>query len=250
MNGRPRTVASIEARMGSSRLPGKVLMDVCGKPALTRLLERLRAVPNLDDVVLATTDRPADDPLARWAGEAGVLCYRGSEDDVLDRVVQAQLSAGGEIVVEVTGDCTLLCPDVIELGIETWFANRCDVVSNCGAVQTWPQGADVQVFPLARLKQVADTVSDPAVREHVSLYFYEHPERYSVHYLVAPPAWREPAWRWQLDYAEDLEFLRTVYAAMEPVHGPVFGIAETMAYLRANPHVVAINAHCEEKAAR
>ena len=236
--------------MGSSRLPGKVLMDVCGKPALTRLLERLRAVPNLDDVVLATTDKAADDPLARWAEEAGVLCYRGSEDDVLDRVVKAQEHAGGEIVVEVTGDCTLLCPDVVELGIATFFANRCDVVSNCGAVQTWPQGADIQVFPLENLRDVANSITDPAVREHVSLYFYEHPERYNIHYIVAPAAWREPDWRWQLDYPEDLEFIRKVYAALEPIHGPVFGIAAIFDHLRANSHITAINAQCEERAAR
>jgi spore coat polysaccharide biosynthesis protein SpsF len=236
--------------MSSSRLPGKVLMDVCGKPALTRLLERLRAVPNVDDVVLATTDKAADDPLAAWAAKAGVLCYRGSEDDVLDRVVQAQRHAGGEVVVEVTGDCTLLCPDVIELGVETFFANACDVVSNCGAVQTWPQGADVQVFPFERLREVAETVNDTAVREHVSLYFYEQPKRYRIHYMVAPPAWREPGWRWQLDYPEDLAFIRQVYAALEPRLGPVFGIADIVSFLRANPQVVAVNAHCVEKAAR
>ncbi len=236
--------------MGSSRLPGKVLMDVGGVPALTRLVQRLRAVPNLDGIILATTTGPADDALEAWARREGVACFRGSENDVLDRVVRAQQQAGGEVVVEITGDCTLLCPDVIELGIETFFANDCDVVSNCGAVQTWPQGADVQVFRLDALHDVAQTISDAAVREHVSLYFYEHPERYRIHYIVAPKAWREPGWRWQLDYPEDLAFIRRVYAALEPEHGPVFGTAEIVSFLRGAPDVIAINAHCEEKAAR
>jgi spore coat polysaccharide biosynthesis protein SpsF (cytidylyltransferase family) len=116
--------------MGSSRLPGKVLMPVAGRPALDRLVERLRAVPQLDDIVLATTTAPADDALADWAAAYGLACHRGSEDDVLQRVVEAQRSVDGEIVVEVTGDCTLICPDVIALGIETFLANDCDVVSN------------------------------------------------------------------------------------------------------------------------
>jgi spore coat polysaccharide biosynthesis protein SpsF len=225
MMDRPRVVASIEARMGSSRLPGKVLMDVRGKPALSRLLERLRAVPNLDGIILATSTATEDDALADWARRENVACYRGSELDVLDRVVRAQAQAGGDIVVEVTGDCPLLCPDIIELGIESFRANACDVASNCGPVQTFPQGADVQVFTLAHLREVADTVGDPPVREHVSLYFYEHPERYRLLNIVAPREWREPLWRWQLDYPEDLRFIDAVYRELEPRLGPVFGIA-------------------------
>ena len=247
---RPRFVASIEARMGSSRLPGKVLMDVCGRPALSRLVERLRAVDGLDDIVLATSTAPADDALEAWARREGVACFRGSEDDVLARVVGAQQSVGGEIVVEVTGDCTLLPPDIVELGIATYLANDADVVSNVGPVQTFPMGADVQVFPLKLLEEVAATVDDPAVREHVSLFFYDHPERYRIHYIVAPKAWRHPAWRLQLDYPEDHRMIEAVYRALEPHHGPVFGLAEIVTMLTARPEVVAINIDCEEKAAR
>ncbi|MBO6785089.1 MAG: glycosyltransferase family protein [Alphaproteobacteria bacterium] len=242
-------MASIEARMGSSRLPGKVLMDVAGRPALDRLVERLRAVPSLDDVVLATTTSPGDDALEDWAAQAGVACHRGSEEDVLQRVVDAQTAAGGEIVVEVTGDCTLLCPDVIELGIETFLANDCDVVSNCGRVQTFPLGADVQVFPLALLADVAERIDDLAVREHVSLHFYESPD-YRVINLVAPETWRVPGARLQLDYPEDHAFIEAVLAELEPVHGPVFGLAPLAALLRARPDIVAINRDCEEKAPR
>ncbi|MBN33515.1 MAG: spore coat biosynthesis protein F [Rhodospirillaceae bacterium] len=246
----PRTVASIEARMGSSRLTGKVLMDIGGKPALTRLLERLRSVALLDDIVLATTTSPGDDALEAWAQEEGVACYRGSEDDVLARVVEAQQSVGGELVVEVTGDCTLLPPDVITLGIETFHANRADVVSNCGRVQTFPMGVDVQVFPLALLAEVAANVDDPAVREHVSLHFYDNPDRYRIHNIVAPTLWHHPEWRLQLDYDEDLAFIRAVYAELEPAHGPVFDLPELMNLLHTRPDLIALNIDCEEKAAR
>jgi spore coat polysaccharide biosynthesis protein SpsF len=246
----PRVVASIEARMGSSRLPGKVLMDIAGKPALSRLLDRLRAVPNLDDIVLATSTASVDDALVEWAKREKVDYFRGSEDDVLDRVVRAQAKAGSEIVVEVTGDCPLLCPDIIELGIETFHANSCDVVSNCGTVATFPQGADVQVFPWARLKEVADKIDDPPAREHVALYFYEHPEQYRIVNMVAPKEWREPDWRWQLDYPEDFEFITMVYRLLEPEFGPVFGIGPIMSLLRKRPELLTINQHCLEKAAR
>jgi len=247
---RTRVVASIEARMGSSRLPGKVLMDVAGQPALTRLLTRLRAVPNLDGIVLATTTAPADDALEAWAAREGVACFRGSEDDVLGRVVGAQRLAGGEIVVEVTGDCTLLPPDVIELGIATFLANDADVVSNVGPVQTFPMGADVQVFPLSLLEEVAATVDDPAVREHVSLFFYENPERYRLQFIVAPLAWRRPDWRLQLDYPKDHALIEAVVRALEPEHGPAFGLGPIVDFLERRPDVLALNAHCEEKAAR
>ncbi|MBT6204918.1 MAG: glycosyltransferase family protein [Alphaproteobacteria bacterium] len=246
----PHTVASIEARMGSSRFPGKVLMDVGGKPALTRLFDRLRSVALLDDIVLATTTSPGDDALEAWARDEGVACYRGSEDDVLARVVEAQESVGGELVVEVTGDCTLLPPDVVTLGIETFHANHADVVSNCGRVQTFPMGADVQMFPLALLVDVAATIDDPAVCENVSLHFYDNPDRYRIHNIVAPAVWRHPDWHLQLDYDEDLAFIRAVYAELEPIHGPVFGLPELMNLLHARPDLVALNIDCEEKAAR
>src|SRR6266851_10076426 len=127
---RPRIVASIEARMRSSRLPGKVLADINGVPALTRLVRRLRRCHLLDDVVLATTVNTADGALVEWAEANGVAAYRGSEEDVLARVVEAHRQMGSDVVVEVTGDCTLLDPEIIDLGVATYLANRCDVVTN------------------------------------------------------------------------------------------------------------------------
>lgn len=247
---RPRVVASIEARMGSSRLPGKVLMDIHGQPALWRLADRLRQCKFLDDVVVATSISPLDDVLADWCSERGISCFRGSEDDVLHRVVEAQKFMKSEIVVEITGDCPLTDPAIVDLGVETFLAHDADVVTNCGQNLSWPMGQYVQVFPLALLDEVDRTIDDAAVHEHVSLYFYEHPERYRVIELLAPNRWREPSWRMQLDYAEDLAFQNAVYAALEPKHGPYFGVEETVAFLRAHPEINSMNVHCEEKAAR
>src|SRR5687768_12865841 len=158
-----RIVASIEARMGSSRLPGKVLADIGGVPALSRLLYRLRLARGVDDIVLATSAAPADDALEAWARDCGVAVYRSSEDDVLDRVVQAQRMMHFEFIAEVTGDCPLLYPEVVSLGIERFVGNEGDVAT-IGKVTTFPQGADIQVDRRAVLETVADTLFDPAVR--------------------------------------------------------------------------------------
>lgn len=245
----PKTVASIEARMGSSRLPGKVLMDVLGKPALSRLIARLRRSKRLDDIVLATSTAPADDALEAWAKREGVAVHRGSEDDVLGRVVGAHRQMGTDVVVEVTGDCILLDPEIIDWGIETFENNACDVACNV-RIPSFAMGLDVQVFRFADLAEVERTVHDPAVREHVSLHFYENPARYRVVHMLAPPRWYAPDHRYQLDYAEDLEFIRQVYARLEPRYGEAFGVEEISAALRAEPHLVDINRHCEEKSAR
>jgi spore coat polysaccharide biosynthesis protein SpsF len=245
----PRVVASIEARMGSSRLPGKVLMDINGRPALSRLVERLRACDSLDDIVVATSTDPRDEAIVAWAERAGVAVHRGSEDDVLQRVVDAQRRMNSDVVVEVTGDCPLLCPEIIDMGVATFFANDVDVVTNARR-PSYPMGADVQVFRTADLAWVAENVSDPAVREHVSLYFYEQPEKYRIIHLMAPPRWHAPRYRLQLDYEQDLAFIRAVYARLEPVHGGVFGLEEIMALLRREPQLVRLNIDCEEKAAR
>ena len=244
-----KIVASIEARMGSSRLPGKVLMDVGGKPALARLVDRLRECRRLDDIILATSTDPRDDVLEQWARAYGLAVHRGSEDDVLQRVVESHAAAGSDIVVEVTGDCPLLDHEVIDLGIETFLANDCDVVTNA-RVPSYPQGADVQVFRTDALAKVAATIDDPAVREHVSLYFYEQPELYRVIHLVAPTSIQLPDLRLQLDYPEDLEFVRRVYERLEPIHGGTFTTARIVELLANEPELAAINAHCVEKPVR
>jgi spore coat polysaccharide biosynthesis protein SpsF len=235
--------------MGSSRLPGKVLADVNGVPALTRVFKRLALCQEVDEVVLATTTSPADDQLVAWAKSEGFQYHRGSEEDVLQRVVHAQQSRGANLVVEVTGDCPLLDPDVIDMGIRTFLANDCDVVTNV-RLPGFPLGADVQVFPLDLLADVEAKVNDPAVREHVSLYFYEHPERYKILHLLPPPRWHHPKLRLQLDYPEDLRFIREVYSRLEPRYGDAFGLEEILTLLREVPSLADLNAHCVEKEVR
>jgi spore coat polysaccharide biosynthesis protein SpsF len=245
-----RVIASIEARMGSSRFPGKVLADVCGSPALTRLVRRLRRSKTLDDIILATTVSAADDALENWAVREGIPCYRGSEEDVLNRVVRAQEKMNSDIVVEITGDCVLLDAEIIDLGIRTFFENDCDVATNVRKL-SFPMGMDVQVYRLKDLAEIERTVKDdPAAREHVSLYLYEHPDKYRIIHFFAPARWDAPTYRFQLDYPEDLRFINEVYRRLEPKYGDAFGIEEIMSLLKAEPRLVDINIHCLEKAAR
>jgi len=223
--------------MGSSRFPGKVLADIHGKPALSRLLERLRVCRMLDDIVIATSVDRTDDAIEAWAKSEGVAVYRGSEDDVLQRVVEAQRSRGADTVVEITGDATLTDPAIVDLAVETYRTNDCDVVSTAW-MKSYPIGIDAQVFPLAVLDEVARTVCDAPVREHVSLYFYENPERYRIINLTAPVAAREPELRLTLDYREDQTMLTAIFAELEPQHGGCFGVAEVVSLLRASPDLL------------
>ena len=250
MTDKPKIVASIEARMGSSRFPGKMLADVCGKPALTRVIDRLKASQYVDEIVLATTTHAKDDPLEQCAKDNNIACFRGSEDDVLQRVSDAHKMMGSDFIVEVTGDCILLDVDVIDQGIIMFLENDCDVLSNASKT-SFPQGADVQVFRAEDLKWVADNINDDAVREHVSLYFYENPDKYRILHLIAPPRWLAPNQRTQLDYYEDLDFIRRVYEELEPLYGPAdFGAREILQLLNQKPEIREINAHCVNKPVR
>lgn len=244
-----RVVASIEARMGASRLPGKVMCDVGEMPMLGFIVNRLSRAKSLHSVVVATTVNPADDPIVRWAESAGVACFRGSEDDVLQRVVDAQRSQKSDIVVELCGDCPLIDPDLIDLAVDTYRNSRCDVVSSARQI-SYPQGTEVQVFGLDLLADVADSVADPAVREHVSLFFYENPERYRILDLDAPLALHRPHYRLQVDYPEDLALVREIADRFTSSHGTSFGLRDIVELLDREPALVQINRHCEERAAR
>jgi len=203
----------------------------------------------LDGIVLATSVAKQDDELEKWALSVNLPCHRGSEEDVLSRVVEAQRKMGSEVVVEVTGDCILLDPEIIDMGVTTYLENDCDVVTNVRKL-SFPMGMDIQVYPLRELEEVERNVQDQAVREHVSLYFYEHPEIYRTIHLFAPARWHAPSYRFQLDYPEDLRFINGVYDALEPEYGDRFGLEEIMGLLKRNPRLLEINKHCQEKPPR
>lgn len=245
----PKVVATIEARMEASRLPGKMLKPVNGIPAIVRLIRRLKRCQRIDEVVLATAINKTCDPLEEVAHRENVKCFRGSEDDVLQRVVDAQRSANSDIVVEINGDCILLDPEIVDMGVLTFLENDCDVVSNCRK-PGYPLGFGVQVFRFADLEAVARDIQDPPVREHVSLYFYENPDKYRCIHLYPTVRHYAPHKRFQLDYQEDLDFINAIYEKLEPRYGDGFGLPEIMELLDKQPDLYKLNEHCLEKSAR
>tara|TARA_B110000259_G_C13980083_1_gene388270 strand:+ start:678 stop:1439 length:762 start_codon:yes stop_codon:yes gene_type:complete len=240
-------VAIIEARMGSSRLPGKVLADINGVPALDRLISRLKLCKYLDDIVIATSLSPKDDDLEIWAQKNNYKCYRGSEDDVLQRVVDASKSVKCDLIVEITGDCILTDYEVIDQSILTFLENDCDVVTNCGTYLSYPMGIYTQVFRSKDLEWVAMNIDDPAIREHVSLYFYENTNKYKILNMVAPNSMNYPNWRLQLDYKEDLKLLRLIYKSLQPKYGDAFKLEHICQLLLSKPDLIDINIDCIEK---
>ncbi|MCC7015702.1 MAG: glycosyltransferase family protein [Rhodospirillales bacterium] len=241
----PRTVATIEARMTSTRLPGKVLKEAVGKPMLELMIERLRRAPSLDGIVVATTTNVADAPVAALAERLGVGVWRGSENDVLQRVLDAATHHDVDVIVETTGDCPLIDPAAVEDCIRVYRAAKVDYVSNV-LERSYPVGMDTQVFATSILVDVARRTNDPADREHVSLYIYRHPEIYSLRNVPAPPVLARPDLALTLDTPEDYRLIGAVFEALYPKN-PAFTLADVLALLDRRPEIAAMNAHVRRK---
>ena len=239
-----RVVATIEARMTSSRLPGKVLLPAVGKPLLELMVERLRRTRHLDEIVIATTEDASSDPLQELAERLGIGCFRGSEDDVLARVLGAAQAYDADLIVELTGDCPLIDPALVDHVIERHREGGADYTANV-LDKTYPLGFAVQVFPTRVLAEVAELTDDPADREHVSLYIYEHPERYRLRNIVSDHP-ESAELRLTVDTPEDYELVRTVF---EELPGD-FGLPEILDLFARKPELRSVNQHIEQKKAR
>jgi spore coat polysaccharide biosynthesis protein SpsF len=234
-------VATIEARMGSSRLPGKVLMKAVDRPLLSLMVERVRRARYLDEVVVATTSAERDSVIADLCQAEGIAVFRGSEDDVLGRVVAAGRAHGAEVSVLLTGDCPLHDPFVIDQHVAAFLAARPHVeyVTNC-EVRSFPHGLDCQVMAWKTLAESAElTVDSPPLpdgrrrfREHVGWYVRRHPERYRRLDIVAPPGLSNPYFRITLDHPADYERIRDLYQTLYPTN-PRFTTSDLLAVAAA-----------------
>jgi glutamate-1-semialdehyde 2,1-aminomutase/spore coat polysaccharide biosynthesis protein SpsF len=230
--------AIVQARMGSSRLPGKTLIDVAGRPLLGHLVDRARRIPGLDAVVIATTDRPADRVILQFAAAEGLPVYAGSEDDVLDRIHQAAQRFGVSVVVRVTPDCPLLDPAVAGLVLKRFLdaGGGLDYASNTQP-PTFPDGQDTEVFSAAALARAWREAKLPSEREHVTPYIWKHPDRFRL--ANVRHAEDLSALRWTVDEAADLAFVRAVYARLGA--GRRFGMDEVLALLAREPALGEVN---------
>lgn len=241
--------AIVATRMTSSRLPGKVLLDLAGKPALVRLIERLKRSKYINEIVIATTTNQTDDIVVETAKSQGVIYYRGSEEDVLLRTVEAAEATATDFIVQITSDCPLLDHETVDRVIERICEHSyIDYAAN-QLVRTYPIGFSVEVFRTKDLRHVEQTINDPAVREHVSLYFYEHPERYYLSNLEAPHFLHHPEYRLTLDTEEDYNLIRNIYETLYPIK-PAFDLYDITRYLQRNAILSSMNQHVQQKKAR
>jgi spore coat polysaccharide biosynthesis protein SpsF len=234
--------------MRSTRLPGKVLKQILGKPMLELMIERLRRARTLCDIVIATTDQPADDPIAGLAKQLGVAVFRGSEDDVLSRVLGAARSLKADVIVQVTGDCPLQDPAIIDKVVSDFRIGGADFVSNT-LPYTTPIGTDVRVFTTDSLDEINRVSNDPADREHVSLHFWEHPERYRLRNVRTELADETATLRLTVDTPEDFELVRLIYEELYRANRE-FSLADVLDLLRRKPHLSRINSAIRQKAVR
>lgn len=240
-----KVVALIQARMGSSRLPGKVLKPVMGRPMLWYLVQRLKQCQYIDEIAVATSSDVKDLPLLDFAAENGLGCYAGSENDLVDRLYQAGMKFDADAIVRVTGDCPLVDPVLADRVIKKYLdaEGALDCATNCQP-RTYPDGLDVALYAMRALGQVWREVQDPFNREWFSCNFYEHPEKYTVGAVYQ--AQDLSKLRWTLDYPEDLEFIREV---LERLHcdSKTFLMQDVLDLLREHPELAEINrAYVEE----
>jgi spore coat polysaccharide biosynthesis protein SpsF (cytidylyltransferase family) len=231
------TAVVVQARMGSSRLPGKVLMDIAGRTALAHVLRRCALIPGADVVVCATTPAASDDPVATAAASLGAAVFRGSETDVLDRYLGAARMVDANVVLRVTSDCPLIDPDVCGRVLALQQSTGAALVTN-NRPPSWPHGLDCEAISREGLEASAANAADPFEREHVSPWLRRHPEWPSAD--LPGPGGELPECRWTLDYPEDLQFFRAIFPHLgaEP---DAARMADVLAVLARHPELAEIN---------
>lgn len=239
------TAIVVQARMGATRLPGKVLKPILGRPMLSYQVERLRRCKAADRLVIATTDKPADDAVAAFCATEALALVRGSESDVLARYHAALEAFPAQTVVRVTADCPLIDPALVDQVIGAFAAEpgRYDFVSNM-LEKTYPYGMAVEVVSAQALREAHREARDPAEREHVMPFIYRRPERYKLRSLTMSPDLSHH--RWTVDTPEDFELVSRILGELYP-RKPQFTMADVLALLERHPDWPAINAHVAQK---
>ena len=239
LRGRRLISAIVQARMGSARLPGKVLRRAAGKTFLEHLVERLRSAETLDRIVVATSDLPGDAPIVQLCEQHEVACFRGSERDVLDRYYQAALHDGADTVVRITADCPLVDPGILDdmVRYQQGHEREFDLVTNRHPL-TFPDGLDVDVMPIAALESAWRSAKTPHQREHVIPWFWESGQRiFNVEHSDNLFARH----RWTVDYEEDATLVAAIFEHLY-APGRVFGLNDILGLLERQPSLREINA--------
>jgi spore coat polysaccharide biosynthesis protein SpsF len=240
-----RAIAVVQARHGSTRLPGKVLCDLAGESMLARVIARLRAAASIDDVVIATTTAAVDDAVAREAERCDTAVIRGSEHDVLARYLIAAAAAAADIVVRVTADCPLLDPTVVDAVVAA-LTDDVDYASNTH-VRSYPRGLDVEALHLDTLIRIGRLATSAAAREHVTAYVMAEPQRFAIRQVRADRD--DSDLRWTVDTADDLAAVRDIYARCELARA-IRPYRHVVDVVRGAPELASRNAHVVQKSWR
>lgn len=246
-----KTVIIIQARMGSTRLPGKVMKQLCGRTVLAHVISRVQACPLVDEVVVATTTSSTDDVIVSEAERCEAKWFRGSEEDVLERYYLAAKEYHADVVVRVTSDCPLFEPKVLSQMLEYFKAGTgqeldMDYLSNT-MNRSYPRGLDAEVFTFDALERAFREAHQHYEREHVTPYIYEHPEIFALHSQINDE--NLSAYRWTLDTQEDLRLIEGIYFDLYR-EGEIFTPDEVLALLREKPELVKHNAYVKQKRLR
>lgn len=232
------TVAIIQARMGSTRLPGKVLKELSGQPVLYHIIKRVEQVPGIDKIIVATTEENIDNSIENYANSIGICCFRGNSDNVLDRFYQAATSSCADVIIRLTADNPLVDPQVLEQLLDLFVKCDYEYVATSG----YPIGLGMEIFTYEALATAYKNASLPYEKEHVTPYMYREGQK--VGRLVAPVD--RSSLRFTMDTPEDYEFIQRVYDAL--YHGSHdFYLSDVLAFLNKYPDIVKINAHVHQK---
>lgn len=237
-----KVVGIIQARMGSSRLPGKVLLELAGEAMLGRVVRRLRRAKRLDEVVVATTVESRDTALEVFCREHGIPCFRGSENDVLDRYYGAAQAHDAGVIVRITADCPFIEPEIVDRVVAELDTSSVDYVSNIGVPRTFPRGLDTEVMPWRTLERAWREDTNPAWREHVTQYIHKRPELFQVRNVCHEKDLSHL--RWTVDTPEDFAFASRVY---EHFGRDDFSWHDVLAVLDRYPAWSEINRSIEQK---
>lgn len=231
-----KKIVTIEARMTSSRLPGKVLMESCGKPLLQHMIERIRRSTMIDDIVVATTVNKTDDVIIELCNRLGCHYFRGSEEDVLQRVLMAAKHYNADVIVETTGDCPCIDWRHIDRLVRFYMDNDYDFVSNC-TEPSYPDGFNIRIFSTDALEKVSKLTNDPKDREHVSIYFPNHPEIFKSYNEMAKGNEYRPELEITLDEIGDYNLINAIFEGLYQKNRD-FTLNDVLSFIDANPHVL------------
>jgi len=240
-----KTIIINQARMTSTRLPGKVMKEVLGKPLLEYQFERLQRVKEADELIIATTNNDSDQPIVELCKRLGIAYYCGSEEDVLSRYYEAATQLGADVIVRVTSDCPLIDPSIVDRVIKLYKDKRdnYDYVSNT-LTRSYPRGMDTEVFSYKVLEEAFINAKEKPEREHVTPYICWQPERYRLGNVSHHED--QSRHRWTVDQIEDFLLIENIIKALYP-DKPHFNMTDVLDILKENPEWLKLNAEVEQK---